>query len=663
MGNTKIFSAASLLLAGLTVQIASADRVGAEMMVSFDDAQVSSDFTMLDSPVAGKKGEPVVAAPSHLSSSGIAAVSGGTLVIDPDSGMLLLTDSEGKAKAKLLIGADAAQLVVDRKDQNAYVANRSGDSIAVVSYARGLRLLRTIKTRAEPYGLALTPDRKTLLVTTVADKELSAYDVATGNEKWSIDIGPEARSVAIAPSGKEAMVTFLNTSAVARVGLSGSTPSLRFASLDRSIPAPSSSSGFFGSPFQQNAMPQGNAGFFAGSMGTSTGGAPSADEGRRFSRAAFAVTYVGNDMAIVPHQESIPQLATSGGENTGVYGGGSRFERPIQHRLAFLSTKEGEFEKLAKAEIRLHQPRAMSYDAARDLLYVAGYGSDSIIALADASKPSIHLSFATALSNAADPCGPTSLTVADDGSVVAFCSLSRKLASVSQSKDAQVHLATSEALTTSRLSLAARRGRALFRMGDNSQISTSGVMACESCHPEGRQDGLSWRISGMALQTPLLAGKTVGTHPFKWDGGDKDLQTSLLHTVTRLGGSGINESQAKDIATFLTETKQVRTPTIASKEAVQRGQQLFTSKEVGCSSCHSGAMRTNGKTYELAEDLGKVDTPALVGLAASAPYYHDGSAATLRTLLLENGTIHGMGKLSHLNEQGVSDLIAYLETL
>lgn len=59
----------------------------------------------------------------------------------------------------------------------------------------------------------------------------------------------------------------------------------------------------------------------------------------------------------------------------------------------------------------------------------------------------------------------------------------------------------------------------------------------------------------------------------------------------------------------------------------------------------------------------KVDTPALVGLSSSAPYYHDGSATTLRDLLLENGSIHGMGNVSKLSDKNVDDLVAYLETL
>ncbi len=59
----------------------------------------------------------------------------------------------------------------------------------------------------------------------------------------------------------------------------------------------------------------------------------------------------------------------------------------------------------------------------------------------------------------------------------------------------------------------------------------------------------------------------------------------------------------------------------------------------------------------------KIDTPSLIGLASSAPYYHDGSAQTLRAALMENGSIHGMGQSVSLTEPQMDDLVAYLETL
>ena len=52
-----------------------------------------------------------------------------------------------------------------------------------------------------------------------------------------------------------------------------------------------------------------------------------------------------------------------------------------------------------------------------------------------------------------------------------------------------------------------------------------------------------------------------------------------------------------------------------------------------------------------------------MGLASSAPYYHDGSAATLDALLRDAAMVHGMADLEDLTDQEITDLAAYLETL
>jgi cytochrome c peroxidase len=72
---------------------------------------------------------------------------------------------------------------------------------------------------------------------------------------------------------------------------------------------------------------------------------------------------------------------------------------------------------------------------------------------------------------------------------------------------------------------------------------------------------------------------------------------------------------------------------------------------------------TDRKKYDLSKDFPKVDTPSLIGLASSAPYYHDGSAQTLRAALMENGTIHDMGVTVGLSDKQMDDLVAYLQTL
>jgi mono/diheme cytochrome c family protein len=621
-------------------------------------------FQLQDPPLGGTQAPAAKAANAALAGSTIAALGAGALVIDADSGMLLRTDRNGKVIAQMDVGREASQLVIDKKKNRAFVVDRSHDQVLVVSLADdGLQKTDAIRTAAEPFGVALSPDGSTLLVTQVADQRLTAFDTGSGFEKWSLELGPEPRGVAISPDGGEALVTFLTTGVVGRVELrqADGQPKMSFVSLD-----PAGTQGNvnqFGGFQQAQIQPAAN--------GTSSAAAFSLDKGKSFVRNTFAAAYVGNGVAVVPHQLSTPQLATGDFEvQSGGYGGGNGFTAPVNHRFAFLDTPDAGSSagvRMAMAGTSLHQPRAMAYDGNSDTLYVAGYGSDDVVAIADVSQSSVHLGWQHSVVDSTGSCAPDGLAVDDDsGNVLVFCSLTRKVVRLKGDPDsnaAPTVVSYSGELAKSSHTAAELRGKKLFRQGKSPVISSFGAMACASCHAEGRADGLTWFLQGNILQTPFLSGRLVDTHPFKWDGQDPTLSASLTNTVKRLGGSGISKSDAEDLAAFVTSMPKPRTPSVEDSTAVARGKKLFESDTTGCLNCHDGAMSTDRKSHDLASDLPKVDTPSLVGLAHSAPYYHDGSATSLESLLRNNGSIHAMGRTSRLDDAQIADLVAYLETL
>jgi len=609
-------------------------------------------FALLTRPVGTSRAPRHMEISSTLAGSTVAALGDGAVVIDPDSGQLVRTDRNGKALAHIDIGPGASQLAVDRARELAYVVNRKDDQIQVVSLkGRGLGAVREIDTAADPYGVALTPDGSTLLVTAVADRVLTAYRAATGEVLWRVPLAPEPRGVAVSRGGDQVAVAFLATGTMARGALRGDkAPRLEHVALDNDS-APQN--GGFGTVTATKTV-------VAGSMhpDVAQSGNPTDHPGESAARAAFTVAFIGNEIAVVPHQVSTPHQM-EGSENTGGYGGG--FSSPIVHRLAFVAGQQGE-PRLAAASLALHQPRAMAYDDRHDRLYLFGYGSDSMTVMGDASQASVHLAFERALSEAGE-CGPTGAALADDGKVLVFCALSRRLL-VIDAPDAQTtKVAVAEELTESRLSADELAGRRIFRKGGDLRVSKGGAMACESCHPDGRTDGLSWRIESKVLQTPLLSGRIAGTHPFKWDGGDKTISDSLTNTMRRLGGHGLGATEVKQLAAFLESMDPPRAPSVKDRKAVARGEKLFASEVTGCATCHDGTRMTDHQQHPLAHDMEATDTPSLIGVAMSAPYFHDGSAATLEAVLTERGSVHGMGKTARLSSKQIDDLISYLDTL
>ncbi len=106
--------------------------------------------------------------------------------------------------------------------------------------------------------------------------------------------------------------------------------------------------------------------------------------------------------------------------------------------------------------------------------------------------------------------------------------------------------------------------------------------------------------------------------------------------------------------------------------AAQRGRQVFTGAG-SCASCHAGAQFTDVNSGKLhaASETGMdpryaarttqkaYRTTPLRGLWQHAPYFHDGSAATLLAVVEHYNSVRGLG----LSEQQKRDLVEYLKSL
>ena len=679
-------------IAGLGAVILATSGNADSLMVEFDqpfagrsnDPHMNTPFKMLAPPVRGTQGPMAPAGKAVTTASSSIVTSGAhTYLADADSGSVVRTNALGEVTGRTRVRG-AAQLALNPRSQILLATDRRGDRIAVID-AKTMKRIASWKTRTEPYGLALTPDGRFALVTTIADRRVSAIDTKTGKTVWTAAVTAEPRGIAVSPDGREATVTFLTSSSVAKIDLTAHIKSARYVAIGRphnaatahSIDAVPKAQG----PMNRAIPQRRNKRVMRRPRRRPQGAVPT------FARGAFATAYMKNAVAVIPYQRSTPVQNTSGRrESRGTYGGGGISSPPIVHRIAFVGPNGA----TSRAHIDVRVPRAVAYDQKRDFLYVAGKGNDRISLIAEASQPTAHLGGTIVLRSAAATapantrrrkirrpsktsgvsqffmtkrCGPEGLAVADSGELMVHCGLSHSVMRVALDGKVATIKHTGKDLGRSRVSRLARQGREMFFRAGDPRMSGLGAFACANCHPDGRADGLSWRIQGATLQTPLLTGRLSGTHPFKWDGQDATLEISLSQTVRRLGGTGIQSSDVKALKAFLQSLPAPRAAKIRDRAAVARGKKLFRSRTTGCSSCHSGARFTNGKMYDLADDLGKVDTPSLIGLSHSAPYYHDGSAATLDAVLLENGSIHGMGRVAKLGGKQRADLVAYLETL
>ena len=101
--------------------------------------------------------------------------------------------------------------------------------------------------------------------------------------------------------------------------------------------------------------------------------------------------------------------------------------------------------------------------------------------------------------------------------------------------------------------------------------------------------------------------------------------------------------------------------------AGQRGKAIFESPDTDCTSCHPAPLYTDLQQHDVgtADGPGEwfgslIDTPTLRFLYDSAPYLHDGSAATMYEVLTAKNPADEHGVTSHLTEQEIQDVVAFM---
>jgi cytochrome c peroxidase len=259
------------------------------------------------------------------------------------------------------------------------------------------------------------------------------------------------------------------------------------------------------------------------------------------------------------------------------------------------------------------------------------------------------------------------------------------------------------------------------------RLSNSGTMACQSCHYRhlGWTDGqvLSRKDDGNlnTRHTPSLY--NVGYQSaWYWDGrattfegqilaawkgqmsGDPVKVAALLNAVPGyavqfqqvFGAPASGETIAKALAAYLRTKNSDNSPwdrfevgqkTAVSSDAVA-GQALFAGKG-RCATCHAAPYYGNSTFYNIGleagkakpdpgrynvtkneADIGAFKTPSLRSIALSAPYFHDGSVASLRDAVryMASGGGFDPRKSAALVPTGLSDseidqVVAFLRSL
>jgi len=215
-----------------------------------------------------------------------------------------------------------------------------------------------------------------------------------------------------------------------------------------------------------------------------------------------------------------------------------------------------------------------------------------------------------------------------------------------------------------------RQGMMLF---NNADLCFQQWQSCASCHPDARVDALNWDLMNDGLGNPknvksmLLAHQTP---PAMISGVRAAAEVAVRKGITHIQFAVRPEEDAVAIDEFLKAMQPVTSPRRVAgglSESATRGKQVF--EQANCAKCHPAPLYTD----KLLHDVGSrsqydrrdtFDTPTLVEVWRTSPYMHDGHYVTMQDVFKEGR--HGQenhGGKSNLTDEQIDDLVEYVLSL
>jgi hypothetical protein len=217
-----------------------------------------------------------------------------------------------------------------------------------------------------------------------------------------------------------------------------------------------------------------------------------------------------------------------------------------------------------------------------------------------------------------------------------------------------------------------RKGEMYF---NDAGLCYQGWQSCASCHSsDARVDGMNWDLLNDGKGNPKNVKSLLfcfQTPPMMSMGVRSDASAAIRAGIRNILFTEPKEEVASAIDEYVKSLQPLPSPYLVHNRqspSAARGRKLFFSETLTCAQCHPPPLFTDLKPHALG--AGKFDqltdqfyTPPLLELWRTAPYLHDGSAATVRDVISTHGTTDPRGRPVNLKPGQVEDLVAYLLTL
>jgi DNA-binding beta-propeller fold protein YncE len=579
--------------------------------------------------------------------------------IDVEQGVEVATARLEGAPAQLLVLADG-RVAATLRDKNRLAV------LEPAAHPGSLEVRCTVPVAVEPFGLAATPNDEKLMVTSAMGRTVTALDSSTMKVAYQVPVAREPRAIVVDDDGQRAFVAHVVGGKMSVVDLVGDEHAVR--EIDLRVKKVLGQPSRFSDADKTRSGCQGFALAKSVDVGDDSkhvekplvngrvpkAPAPAKPKGRIFAPMVTvdpgeamvrSNQYYGEVRDGVPKEAPIVSVIDADAE------------RPLTKTVMSL----GSSSRMLK-ECLL--PRSATALASGTLL-VSCLGIDSIVELDTRGTDPVRLE----RRRWQVPAGPTGVAVDEVKNLAVVWSQFDGRASILDLGSDRAAQWVEVSYAPSKEVAAIAAGRKLFHAVDDDRISSDGT-ACASCHPDGREDALTWSTPDGPRQTIMLAGRAATSAPYGWMGRHDTLKSYVSNTFTRLGGSGMANDDLEALVSYVHgmpgPTSEAAPLEAARRELHARGKDLFFDRTQGCASCHVGGVGVDSKNHDIgshtaADVIKEFDTPSLRFIDGTAPYFHDGRYKTIAEVLEASDT--QMGHTMHLSQRDKLALATYLETL
>jgi len=575
-------------------------------------------------------------------------------VVAQDGNALLVLDAEKhNVLHKIGVGVKPYSVILSEDQRKAYVSNQWSDNVSVID-VEGSKVVDTLKTGNGPAGLSLSADGQFLYVVNSFSSDISIIDLRTKAELKRLGAGNNPTGIRLSPDGK----TLYVTSRRAQI-------------------AP------FGEPLQSEL--------------TVLNDKTQRIAEHKIIKSAYMmqnVTFTSTgDLALVTlvrPKNLVPTIQVEQGWMMN-YGIGI-IEQKENGRVIQLLLDEPNAYYSDPFDIAVTPDGKKAFISSSGVNCISVVNVDSIRALIAGSTPEMlrvypnHLGISSryVMKRIATGANPKGLALSPDG----------KLLYVAEQLEDRIAVINTESLeTVNTLDLGgpgritvARQGRRLF---NNSGHTFQNQFDCYTCHPDMHEDGLEYNMASKDMGrniTNTQSLRDIGdTPPYKWNGKNQTvyrqdgMRFSTVLTRTEAFSYKDLDALVAYIITGIPYPPNLQyNPNGKLTESQLRGENIFerTTDNAGnkipdnnrCITCHPPPYYTNlkmayVKTLAASDDSMLFDTPHLNNIYASAPYLHDGRAATLEEIWTKYGTADKHGRVNDLTKNQLTDLVDYLKSL